>query len=126
MALPRRRKRVAHPLHHPYRGVRPGGSRRITLYLLMRADHMKSKYLMIAALLSLFALAGCKRPETAPTETPPAAEDSMQQQRSRPLRRLKCRRPEQTPRAINPTTAPSAITAFEVAKRAGELRDLRH
>ena len=31
---------------------------------------MKTKYLMIAALLSLFALAGCKKPEATPPETP--------------------------------------------------------
>ena len=31
---------------------------------------MKTKYLMIAALLSLFAMAGCKKPEGTPPESP--------------------------------------------------------
>jgi hypothetical protein len=57
---------------------------------------MKSKYLMIATLLSLFALAGCKRPETAPTETPPPAQDTMQQEPTTPPAN-EMPPPEQTP-----------------------------
>lgn len=58
---------------------------------------MKSKYLMIAALLSLFTLAGCKRPETAPTETPPASQDSMSQQEPTTPPANEMPPPEQTP-----------------------------
>jgi predicted small lipoprotein YifL len=58
---------------------------------------MKSKYLMIAALLSLFALAGCKRPETAPTETPPASQDTMSPQQEPTTPPAEMPPPEQTP-----------------------------
>ena len=64
---------------------------------------MKSKYLMIAALLSLFALAGCKRPETAPTETPPPAEDTMSQPSTPPAEMPP---PEQTPPSDQPEPQP--------------------
>lgn len=68
---------------------------------------MKSKYLMIAALVSLFALAGCKRPETAPTETPPPAEDTMspQQEPSTPPA-TEMPPPEQTPPSDQPEQQP--------------------
>ena len=68
---------------------------------------MKSKYLMIAALVSLFALAGCKRPETAPTETPPASQDTMapqQEPTTPPANEMPP--PEQTPPSDQPEQQP--------------------
>ncbi len=67
---------------------------------------MKSKYLMIAALLSLFALAGCKRPETAPTETPPPAEDTMSPQQEPSTPPAEMPPPEQTPPSDQPEQQP--------------------
>jgi hypothetical protein len=68
---------------------------------------MKSKYLMIAALLSLFALAGCKRPETAPTETPPpAAQDNTMAPQPETTPPAETPPPEQTPPSDQPEQQP--------------------
>ena len=67
---------------------------------------MKSKYLIIAALLSLFALAGCKRPETAPTETPPPASDTMSPQQEPTTPPAEMPPPEQTPPSDQPEQQP--------------------
>ena len=68
---------------------------------------MKSKYLMIAALLSLFALAGCKRPETAPTETPPpASQDNTMSPQPETTPPAETPPPEQTPPSDQPEQQP--------------------
>ena len=66
---------------------------------------MKSKYLMIAALLSLFALAGCKRKTLCHLS------------RNRRLRRPKCRRRNRRRQAINPNSSPHSNNGFEDGAR---------
>ena len=67
---------------------------------------MKSKYLMIAALVSLFALAGCKRPETAPTETPPPASQDTMSPQPETAPPAETPPPEQTPPSDQPQQQP--------------------
>ena len=68
---------------------------------------MKSKYLMIAALLSLFALAGCKRPDNAPAENPPpASQDNTMSPQPETTPPAETPPPEQTPPSDQPEQQP--------------------